>query len=226
MGDKVSHILCVALILAVPGRTSATLIPSISISAEAASELSSETAVVNSVNGAGMLSGNYRRTHSNQRSGMWLSAEGGGGNSANHPFGLDCSTWVMYEFDQPYQLGAMRVYNYNESRHATAGLQNVYIHYSLVGGGDAGAWTNLGGPRGMFTFSQASGRYGERGKDEADFHGAFASYVLLTAAEENGNFGDTYYGLAEVQFDEVPEPATLLLLGFGSMSLLRKRRQG
>ena len=83
MGCKISGTLYIALVLAVAGRASATLIPSVSIDATAASELSSDTAVANSINGLGMLSGNYRLSHSNHPSGMWLSAEGGGGNSAN-----------------------------------------------------------------------------------------------------------------------------------------------
>ena len=224
MCRRMSFVVCMVSVFALPGSAFGVLIPGSSITAQAASQLSSETSPDKSVNGAGMLTGDYRFTHDNKREGMWLSAEGGGGSTENHPFGLDSSTWVMYGFDRPYQLGLMRVYNYNEWDHTTAGLQDVYVHYSVTGGSDAGSWINLGGIGSKFTFTQASGRYGERGKHEADFHGVFAKYVVLTAAVNNGNFGHTHYGLAEVRFDEIPEPCTLFLLGLGGAIFLRKRR--
>lgn len=200
---------------------SGTLVPSLSITAQAASQFGIDTGPEKSIDGSGMLTGDYRLTHNNTKSDMWLSAAGGVGSRQNHPFGLDCSTWIMYEFDQPYRLGAMRVYNYNEWNHTAAGLWNVYIHYSLTGGAEPGEWITLGGAANMYSFSQASGRYGERGKNEADFRGALAKYALITAAVNNGNFGHPYYGLAEVQFNIIPEPATLLLLGLGSLIIRR-----
>lgn len=222
---RMSFVVCLVSVFGLAGSAFGVLIPGSSITAQAASQLSSETSPAKSINGAGILSGNYRLTHDNKRDGMWLSAEGGGGSAQNHPFGLDNSTWVMYEFDRSYMLGLMRVYNYNEYHHTTAGLQDVYIHYSVTGGGGTRAWTNLSETGSTFTFTQASGRYGERGRYEADFDGAFAKYVVLTAAVNNGNFGHTSYGLAEVRFDEIPEPATLLLLGLGGIMLrIRKSK--
>lgn len=224
MSRKMIFVVCLVSVFAIPGNAFGIFVPGSSITAQAASQLSSETSPDNSINGEGMLTGDYKLTHDNKRSGMWLSAEGGGGSAQNHPFGLDCSTWVMYGFDQPYQLGLMRVYNYNELDHTSAGLQDVYIHYSLTGGSDAGEWINLCVIGSKFTFTQASGRYGDRGKYEADFHGLFTKYVVITAAVNNGNFGHTNYGLAEVLFEEVPEPCTLLLLGFGGAIFIRRRR--
>src|SRR5690554_1911471 len=39
--------------------------------------------------------------------GMWITDAGGGGSSANNPAGLDCSTWLRYDFDTVYPLGVM-----------------------------------------------------------------------------------------------------------------------
>jgi hypothetical protein len=73
-----------------------------------------------------------------------------------------------------------------------------------------------------YLFTQASGRYGERGRDEADFNGAFAKYVVITAAVDNRNFGHSHSSLADVQFNVIPESATILLLGFGAVMPGRK----
>lgn len=223
MRRKLFFVACLASTFGMVNSAFGTLIPGLSISAQAASQQSSETYPQKSIDGSGMLTGDYRLTHNNTPSDMWLSAAGGGGSNENHPFGLDCATWIMYEFDRFYQLGVMRVYNYNEWNHTTAGLRDVYIHYSLTGGSGIGEWTSLSGIGNTYSFSQASGRYGERGKDEADFSGIFAKYVVITAAVNNGNFGHTNYGLAEVRFDEVPEPATLLLLGLGAVMVFLQK---
>lgn len=225
MCSKLLLLLSIVFVVTLVGDASGTIVPGSSITAEAASQFDTDTGPEKSVDGSGMLTGDYRGTHNKTRSDMWLSAARGGGSSQNHPFGLDCSTWIKYEFDQPYCLGKMRVYNYNEAGSTAAGLWNVYVHYSQTGGNDPAEWMTLGGVGKTYLFTQATGRYGERGKDEADFDGDFAKDVVITAAVDNGNFGHSHYGLAEVRFNIVPEPGAVLLLTFGGLAVLRKRRR-
>jgi len=214
--------LSVFLALTLLGDASATIVPPSSITAQAAGQFDPDTGPEKSIDGSGMLTGDYEGTHNQNKTDMWLSPEGGAGSASNHPFGFDCSTWIKCSFDEPYELGLMHVWNYNASRNAAAGLQDVYIHFSVTGGAEPTEWTPLPGSSLIHTFTQATGRYGERGKIEADFAGAQASYVVLTAAVDNGNFGHSQYGLAEVRFNIIPEPATILLLALGTLALRSK----
>ena len=104
--------------------------------------------------------------------------------------------WIMYEFDQSYQLGDLRVWNI---AHETArGFRNTVIEHSM----DGVAWTRLGGAEATFEFPESSGG-GDTGNIVADFGGVQAQWVVLTTASAEpgvGNWGGGNAGLSEVRF--------------------------
>ena len=132
----------------------------------------------------------------NGGAGMWVSCAGGGGNAANNPAGLECSTWLKIDFDKTYSLGTMWVWNHNQWRpnldETNRGLKNVQIHYS----NDGQTWTKLGN----YVFPQAVGAEWIAHNYEVDFGGVDANSVLVTAAAIDGNYGSNYYGLSELMF--------------------------
>jgi len=128
--------------------------------------------------------------------GMWITGAGGGGNAANHPAGLDCSTWMRIDFDTVYPLGVMWIWNHNQWRsdldETNRGLKNVQVHYSS----DGRNWTKLGD----YVIPRMVGGEWVQHNYEIDFAGADANSVLITAAAAEGNWGSSYYGLSEVMF--------------------------
>lgn len=132
--------------------------------------------------------------------------------------------WFVIQFDQVYALDQMDVWNYNFYARPDRGMKEVYLDYSADGTG----WTRLmHGADNFWTFAQAPGAWQYLSNTAVAFGGAQAKFVVITPkAGAAGQWGasDGYYGLSELAFNgnAVPEPATLLMLGLGSL-LLRKK---
>ena len=157
----------------------------------------------NTVNGAGLSGAAHGTTWNTE---MWLSQAAG----ANpHPGTEPGWTWIKYDFGRIYALGSLWIWNYNSppSSHFR-GLRNVTIEYSTTGGSNRWEWTRLGD----FVFNIATGQPGYTGSEGADFAGAAARYVVITAHAAGGSWGDpTFHGLSEVRFDVTPVIDDLVL---------------
>ncbi len=137
----------------------------------------------NTINGSGLDSDDL---HSKESNSMWLSEAGGA-----QP------TWIEYEFDKPYKLHEMWVWNFNiEFENVVGfGLSDVTIEYST----DGNNWTQL---TGVPQFARAPGTDGYAYNTTVDFAGALAKSVRLTANSNHGPFDQ--YGLSEVRFFYIP----------------------
>jgi hypothetical protein len=142
----------------------------------------------NTINGSGLDANDL---HSVNTSAMWLSASGEPG-----------SAWIQYEFDKPYKLDEMKVWNYNGNTILVLyGLKDVTIEYSI----DGANWTQLDG---VPEFAQASGAAGYASNTTVDFGDVAVKYVRITA---NSNWGGggifDKFGLSEVKFMYIPVSA-------------------
>jgi len=153
------------------------------IIATASSSNSADEGPENTVDGSGLSDD----MHSSTLSDMWLSDTGEPG-----------SAWIQYEFDRPYNLHQMQVWNYNGSTILTNyGLKEVTIEYST----DAADWTALGG---VTELAQASGADDYTHNKTVEFEGVQAQYVRITANSNWGGGVFDRYGLSEVRFLYIP----------------------
>jgi hypothetical protein len=142
----------------------------------------------NTINGSGLDANDL---HSIQSTDMWLSA-----------MGDSAPIWIKYEFDKPYQLYQMLVWNYNgESILSMYGLKDVAVEYST----DGDNWTKI---EGVSEFPQATGAEGYASNITVEFGAVAAKYVRITA-NSNWGIGDLFkqYGLSEVRFMYIPASA-------------------
>jgi hypothetical protein len=125
---------------------------------------------------------------------------------------------VQFELGDSYDLFGFHLWNYNEywsGGESNRGIKIATVEYSTDNGTN---WISLGD----MTFAQASGLSSYTGEDYS-----FASTLIgvtdvrFTVVENHG--GDRV-GLSEIRFAAVPEPASLVLLGLGSLGFLRKRK--
>ncbi|MCX7767075.1 MAG: discoidin domain-containing protein, partial [Candidatus Sumerlaeia bacterium] len=166
----------------------ASPIPASAIKAQASSEFYPPlTAASLTIDGSG-LTGDLHDNHPQGHT-MWLSVSGGGGNAGNNPAGVAGPAWLLYEFNQPYRLEVMWVWNHNQLNLTNRGLRYVKIHYSL----NKKQWTLLT----QTELERAPGTPNYAHSNEIYFNNVTARYVLITAAEVNGNYGSVYYGLSE-----------------------------
>jgi hypothetical protein len=123
--------------------------------------------------------------HSIDIDGMWLTSENDSGPA-----------WIQYDFDKPYALDQMLVWNYNgEAILAGLGFKDVTIEYSA----DGANWIQLGD----YVFPQAPGANGYDSDITVDFGGIAVKAVKLNATS---NWLEMFpqYGLSEVRFMTIP----------------------
>ena len=125
--------------------------------------------------------------HSMDTKAMWLSGAADPG-----------PVWIRYDFDKPYKLHQMRVWNYNGPFILTGyGLKDVTVEYSE----DGDTWTMLPG---VDEFGKAPGADDYACNTTIDLAGVVAQSVKITA---NSNWGGPIfgqYGLSEVRFLYIP----------------------
>jgi len=154
------------------------------ITATASSSGNPETGPEKTIDGSGL---NDADQHSTDPTGMWLSSVG-------------TQAWIQYEFDRPYHLHEMWVWNSNQLIESLFGLgaKDVAIEYS----GDGVSWETLASGT---QFAQGSGSGDYAANTLVSFGGATAQYVRITI---NSAWGIAQqYGLSEVRFYSIPMKA-------------------
>jgi hypothetical protein len=125
--------------------------------------------------------------HSTDAGSMWLSDMDG-----VQP------TWIEYQFDRPYKLHEMLVWNQNQiiEQAIGYGFKDVTVEYSV----DGVTYATLGTTH---EFNPALGVPGYAANTRVEFGGVTAKYVKLTV---NTGWKDilTQYGLSEVRFTHIP----------------------
>jgi hypothetical protein len=156
------------------------------IIATASSSNAADEGPENTVDGSGLDADDL---HSRTGTDMWISS----------PTGPQ-PTWILYEFDNVYELHEMWVWNHNTEYEFFLGFgsRDVTIEYST----DGTAWTELGG---VPEFTQALGQDGYAHDTIIDFGGIGVKYVKLTANSSWGEYGQ--FGLSEVRFLYIPVKA-------------------
>jgi hypothetical protein len=181
----------------------------------------------NIINGSG-LDINGPDTHSDVNNTMWQSDSG-----------PPSAQWLVVDLGASYDLASMKVWNFNEQGQAAAGFN--FQHYTqgsgtkdillrgsdtIPAGNDWTLMTNLG------TIQVPMAHGGANGNDTTPFgttiplSASSIRYLMLDiqSSWDDGS-GYPWVGLSEVRFTEVPEPATLALLGLGLPWLRKKRRK-
>lgn len=100
------------------------------------------------------------------------------------------SHWILYNFNEPYELFQMHVWNMNAPNYWADGMQDVAIDIS----NDGVSWTTVG----EFQIPMADATSTYEGIDLFDFGGTSAQYVLITGLT---NHGGSCFGLSEIRID-------------------------
>jgi len=124
---------------------------------------------------------------------------GGSGTEGTMWMSNNMNAWIQFNFDKPYYLGEMWVWNFNQN--PARGFKEVTIDYSP----DGMNWFTLEGwvnkLTGTAEFPQAPGADGYAHDTVVDFDGTRAQSVRLTMVT---NWGEgTNAGIAEVRFNKV-----------------------
>jgi hypothetical protein len=158
-------------------------IPAENITPIASSFQDADTVPEKTIDDSGLING----LHSTDTTTMWLSDTGDPG-----------SAWIQYDFDKPYKLHKIMVWNYNGPLILVGfSIKDVTIEYSI----DGNTWTIL---TDLNEFAQATGRDDYECNNTVDFNGLMAKSVRITADSNWGGPIFNQYGLSEVRFLYIP----------------------
>ncbi|MBD1423710.1 glycoside hydrolase family 38 N-terminal domain-containing protein [Sphingobacterium chuzhouense] len=123
--------------------------------------------------------------------------------------------WILFEFDKPYTLEQMGIWNYNQNDHTKRGLNKVYIHYTQ----DDKHWKPLrNGEKDHFYFPESGGSFEQDMDLSIALRGLEIKGLWITIDADSGNHyhvphnagilqdakrraqNINYYGLGKVRF--------------------------
>ena len=153
------------------------------------------------------------------RNKMWMSATDT----------LISDQWVEFALPDHAGLDFMRVWDYNQASDTTAepdkwkrGVKNAIVEWRPD---VQSSWVTLNGGA-SYTFNPGTGLIDYDNVTTVDFTGQLARFVRIRIQSNwNDNSGGGYVGMSEVDFFEVPEPATLTVLALGGLALLRRKNR-
>lgn len=217
-------VLSLVLLLSLASMSSAAYIAGVTARADSEHNASRGPGLV--VDGSGM---NAEGLHGNSWDTMWLSSSSYDNQRGGTVIG---SHWIEFDLKQVYALASMDIWNRSEESWPWFGMKDVTIQYSLTGSTNAADWTTIfagtiplsNGPLTPATLN-------------VPFAGVAARYVVITSAlgknlDPSGGDRNWFYdrsayyenvGLDEVRFYEIPEPISMILLGLGGLTMLRRR---
>ncbi len=141
--------------------------------------------------------------------------------------GVELDRWIVIDLGGTYELDSMKVWNANEAWGWNIyGFNQTEVYVTDVANpgnpvNDLANWTLTAN----LALAMAPGVDGYATPDVIDLSGNTASYVALRAlSNHKSGWGTDAAGLSEVQIFEIPEPATLSLLGLGVFGLVRRKR--
>ena len=189
---------------------------------------------IHSVDGSGLDSSNPPNHGVNPNGTMWLTVGNGEDClcAADPDIALGQLAHITFSLGGTFMVDSFRVWNYNENGSnpfTNRGVQNLTISTSLSSGGPFTALTNPGTGTTTWTFDQAPGLATYTGQVitfSTPVNAAYIRFDIKTnwGLEAVANDQDNYVGLAEVQFDAVPEPGPLALTCAGFLALAAGKR--
>lgn len=119
----------------------------------------------------------------NTGSNMWISRISG--TSTQAQLGLHKGpVWLLFEFDKPYVIDVVRIWNHNQNDHTRRGLKKVYIEYTS----DGTQWHTLkDGVNDYYIIPESGGHFYQPADMMLNLQGKNIKAICITADNDYGN---------------------------------------